>query len=297
MVNMIDNKSLNDVIDIYINNKYNYPNDFTEETIKEKNEELKEITEEKYYSTIIQARPYYDVVKFMNIQEVNISIVKETEDIAHATLDIVVVMLVGNNLSYSSIQYITNLTLEKYANNTWLITDESEEGNLLNNPINPNDYLTTRNIAESSIIRYVNELDNHKNIKYMFKGQPQENPFESDKDIYIDTYNLLYWLYLEEGVELQYPINANYFFTEGMFYTVFGKGHKYKVDVDKFEIGDILFFGRSDTNIGIYIDNGDFISMMGKFPKDDTSINIYSFDDYWDEFNGRVMRFDEGGYI
>ncbi|MGI4667723.1 hypothetical protein ACR2YZ_28020, partial [Klebsiella pneumoniae] len=61
--------------------------------------------------------------------------------------------------------------------------------------------------------------------------------------------------------------------------------------------GDILFFGRSDTNIGIYVGDGEFISMMGKFPKDETPIGKYKLDDYWNEFNGRVMRFDEEVYI
>src|SRR5699024_12843286 len=108
---------------------------------------------------------------------------------------------------------------------------------------------------------------------------------------------LLDCLYLGKDEEIAYSMIINLFVTEGRFFTVFCKVHKYNVDVSKFIVGDILFFGRSDTNIGIYVGDGEFISMIGKFPKDETSIGKYKLDDYWNEFNGRVMRFDEEVYI
>lgn len=290
------NYSIEQIINIYIDNKYSYPYSFDTKTIEDKDIELKEITSSEYYPEIIKVRPYPGVVRYLTLTDRDVQIEYDSADIANAYISVIVNTLVGDYLTYTKVRYKTVLTLKRMDVNTWAIISDDEESELISEPEHINDDISILETNESIAQKYVDTLDEHKNIKYMFKGQPKENPFKTDKDVYIDTYNLVYWLFKEEDIELDYPLNANYFLTNGTFYTIFGKGHKYKVDINKFEQGDIIFFGRSDDNIGIYVGNGDFISMMGQFPKDETPIAMYKLEDYWDDFNGRVMRFDEEGY-
>ena len=295
---MATDKEAKDVIDKFIDNVFNF-DVLTTERVKEKDEEIKKITTEDMYEKVVYIRPYVGVIQSLNPQHV------QYESFSNNGTDI------EAELSFRKVSYLVDkgsiptdslstLTVHLVERNQELLIDYFDEiQDVLYGEYMEEEYVFDEDVPLSTILALdLNDnLKSLSNIKYMFKGAPKENPFGTDKDVYIDTYNLLYWLYLGEDEELAYPMNINYFFTEGRFFTVFGKWHKYKVDVSKFIVGDILFFGRSDTNIGIYVGDGEFISMIGKFPKDETSIGKYKLDDYWNEFNGRVMRFDEEVYI
>lgn len=295
---MATDKEAKDIIDKFIDNLFNF-DVLTTERVKEKDAEIKKITTEEMYKKVVYIRPYVGVIQSLNSQQIQYeSFLNNGTDIeAELSFRKISYLVERESIPTDSLSTVTVHLVER--NQEILIDYFDEIQDVLYGEYMEEEYLFNEDVPLSTILA-LDLNDNIKtlsNIKYMFKGAPKENPFGTDKDVYIDTYNLLYWLYLGEDEELAYPMNINYFFTEGRFYTVFGKGHKYKVDINKFIAGDILFFGRSDTNIGIYVGDGEFISMIGKFPKDETPIGRYKLDDYWNEFNGRVMRFDEEVYI
>lgn len=295
---MATDKEAKDIIDKFIDNLFNF-DVLTTERVKEKDAEIKKITTEEMYKKVVYIRPYVGVIQSLNSQQIQYeSFLNNGTDIeAELSFRKISYLVERGSIPTDSLSTVTVHLVER--NQEILIDYFDEIQDVLYGEYMEEEYLFNEDVPLSTILA-LDLNDNIKtlsNIKYMFKGAPKENPFGTDKDVYIDTYNLLYWLYLGEDEELAYPMNINYFFTEGRFYTVFGKGHKYKVDINKFIAGDILFFGRSDTNIGIYVGDGEFISMIGKFPKDETPIGKYKLDDYWNEFNGRVMRFDEEVYI
>ncbi|UJQ43334.1 hypothetical protein [Staphylococcus phage vB_Sau_P68] len=295
---MATDKEAKDIIDKFIDNVFNF-DVLTTERVKEKDAEIKKITTEDMYEKVVYIRPYVGVIQSLNPQQIQYeSFLNNGTDIeAELSFRKVSYLVDRGSIPTDSLSTVTVHLVER--NQEILIDYFDEIQDVLYGEYMEEEYLFNEDVPLSTILALeLNDaIDSLTNIKYMFKGAPKENPFGTDKDVYIDTYNLLYWLYLSEDEELAYPMNINYFFTEGRFYTVFGKGHKYKVDINKFIAGDILFFGRSDTNIGIYVGDGEFISMIGKFPKDETPIGRYKLDDYWNEFNGRVMRFDEEVYI
>lgn len=295
---MATDKEAKDIIDKFIDNLFNF-DVLTTERVKEKDAEIKKIATEDMYEKVVYIRPYVGVIQSLNSQQIQYeSFLNNGTDIeAELSFRKISYLVERGSIPTDSLSTVTVHLVER--NQEILIDYFDEIQDVLYSEYMEEEYLFNEDVPLSTILA-LDLNDNIKtlsNIKYMFKGAPKENPFGTDKDVYIDTYNLLYWLYLGEDEELAYPMNINYFFTEGRFYTVFGKGHKYKVDINKFIAGDILFFGRSDTNIGIYVGDGEFISMIGKFPKDETPIGRYKLDDYWNEFNGRVMRFDEEVYI
>lgn len=295
---MVTDIEAKDVIDKFIDNVFNF-DVLTMERVKEKDEEIKKITTDDMYEKVVYIRPYVGVIQSLNPQHVQYESFSNNGYDVEAELSFRKVSYLADKGSIPT-DSLSTLTVHLVERNQELLIDYFDEmQDVLYGEYMEEEYIFDEDVPLSTILALdLNDnLKSLSNIKYMFKGAPKENPFGTDKDVYIDTYNLLYWLYLGEDEELAYPMNINYFFTEGRFFTVFGKGHKYKVDVSKFIVGDILFFGRSDTNIGIYVGDGEFISMIGKFPKDETSIGKYKLDDYWNEFNGRVMRFDEEVYI
>lgn len=295
---MATDKEAKDIIDKFIDNVFNF-DVLTMERVKEKDAEIKKITTEDMYEKVVYIRPYVGVIQSLNPQQIQYeSFLNNGTDIeAELSFRKISYLVDRGSIPTDSLSTVTVHLVER--NQEILIDYFDEIQDVLYGEYMEEEYVFDEDVPLSTILALdLNDnLKSLSNIKYMFKGAPKKNPFGTDKDVYIDTYNLLYWLYLGEDEELAYPMNINYFFTEGRFYTIFGKGHKYKVDVSKFIAGDILFFGRSDTNIGIYVGDGEFISMIGKFPKDETPIGRYKLDDYWNEFNGRVMRFDEEVYI
>ncbi|QNH71330.1 hypothetical protein StAP1_198 [Staphylococcus phage vB_SauH_SAP1] len=295
---MATDKQVKDIIEKFIDNVFSF-DVLTAERVAEKDEEVKKISDSDVYNKVVYIRPYVGVIQSMNTQHIQYESFSNNGADAEA---VVTFRKISYPIGRESIptDSLSTLIISLVERNQELLIDSFDETqDVLYGEYMEEEYVFDEDVPLSTILALdLNDnLKSLSNIKYMFKGAPKENPFGTDKDVYIDTYNLLYWLYLGEDEELAYPMNINYFFTEGRFFTVFGKGHKYKVDVSKFIVGDILFFGRSDTNIGIYVGDGEFISMIGKFPKDETPIGKYKLDDYWNEFNGRVMRFDEEVYI
>lgn len=294
---MVNENEIKEIVANILFNLYYYT-DVSIDTLKQKDNEFSKYSTATLAKEISTTRPYPGVIQSMRIDNTNYSDVKNEQGNQYSvTVSFDLITIVNKNMGVenSNVAFNVKFTLE-YDNMNWILVGIEELTDVKETPYEEDLYFDILDTTEIIAQKYVDTLDEHKNIKYMFKGQPKENPFKTDKDVYIDTYNLVYWLFKEEDIKLDYPLNANYFLTNGTFYTIFGKGHKYQVDIGKFEQGDILFFGRSDDNIGLYVGNGDFISMMGQFPKDETPISIYKLEDYWDDFNGRVMRFDEEGY-
>ncbi|XWX32467.1 tail protein [Staphylococcus phage PG-2021_76] len=270
--------------------------ELTTSIIEQRDAELIEYTSEYVYERVSGVRPYEGVIERIEVFNIDF------EDIQNniSNIDMVVsfrkkIYLVDKDKNVGDTIVTLNIKLQ-LENDNWIIDNYEQEQDVLYA-----DYFQYEEDEEElptsiTIARYL--IDNYNsftNIKYMFKGKPSENPFETDKDVYIDSFNMLYWLYRREGIELDYPLTVDSLLISSKFIEVFKKGHKYEFNVDKLSRGDILFFGKSDVSIGIYTGENTFISVRGKFPKDNKGLDLFKLDEYWKEFNGRVLRY--GGDI
>ncbi|AFO70714.1 tail protein with lysin activity [Staphylococcus phage Stau2] len=291
---MATDKQVKDVIDKFIDNLFNFEV-LTKEKVEEKDKEVKKITTEDVYNKVVYIRPYVGVIQSITPRQVTYDSFTNNGTDIEAKLTLRKISYTTDNLTVPTDALSTCMVHMVERNGVLVIDYFDELQNILYGSYMENEHIFDEDVPVSTLVTLdlKENLNNYKHIQYMFKGNTDKNPFESKDIVPLDTYNLLYWMYKKRNVELKNPLTVNYFFTGKSFYTIFGKGHKYKVDIDKFKIGDILFFGRSDDNIGIYIGDKKFISLIGTFPKDNTSISTYELDDYWDDFNGRVMRFDE----
>ena len=131
------------------------------------------------------------------------------------------------------------------------------------------------------------------NIQYQYKGVSKEDIFKGEGKYNTDTFGLLYWLYRKYDITLSTPLNLISMLDSEKFREVLTKGHKYVYDIDTLLIGDILFFGAHDTSIGIYISDDKYITLEGTFPKSKDTITVKDIKENWDNFNGRVLRFNE----
>lgn len=264
--------------------------------IEQRDAELADYVSTYVYERVSGVRPYEGVIERIEVFNIDF------EDIQNnlSTIDLVVsfrkkIYQVDRDKNVGDTIVTLNIRLQ-LEDDEWIIDTYEQEQDVLYA-----DYFQYEEDEEElptpiKIARYL--IDNYNeltNIKYMFKGKPSENPLETDKDIYIDSFNILYWLYKQEGEELDYPVTLDNLLISYKFKEIFKKGHKYEFNVDKLLRGDILFFGKSDVSVGVYTGENTFISVRGKFPKDNKGLDIFNLDDYWKEFNGRVLRY--GGDI
>lgn len=261
--------------------------------IEKKNDELRDYSSTYVYERVSTVRPYEGIIKSQEVYNIDFEHIED--NVSH--IDIIVsfrkkVYLVREDANIGDTLVTLKIQLQ-YEDDKWFIDTyeqeqevlyadyfqyEEEEDDELPTPIRIARYLTDN----------YNEL---KNIKYMFKGKPSVNPFETEEKVYSDSFNILYWLYKMEDIEIDYPVTTDSIMISSDFEEIFKKGHKYKFNLDNLMRGDILFFGKSDVSIGIYAGENNFISVRGKFPQDEVGLDIFSIDDYWNEFNGRVVRY------
>ncbi|XWX29924.1 tail protein [Staphylococcus phage PG-2021_40] len=285
-------EKIRDVVYRYIVNTTVYDNN-TLELQDDKDNELWELVSIDYYDTIANLRPYVGVVDKVEMVAHKIDI--KTVEQLRSTVDIDISsrrhFLDGDNTVA-----ITSSTLElTNENDNWVITSIDEDITPIDRDDNFNQIMYDDMTIDQEFVRYllINK-PNMSNLKYMYRGTPKVNPLKDvSKDYNIDMFNVVYWVFkeIELDNELDYPLTQNELINYERLQQVFDKGHKYKSNLTNLIKGDILFFDTNDSLIGVYVGENKFITLTGKFPKDNTTLSIHDIDDYWwERFNGRVMR-------
>lgn len=300
---MKNEKSVSSKIQEYIKNKFESTNN-TETEHDIKNEELNNIVSYDIGKTIEQTRPYTNVISNIDILESAINILDIQGTKAYAEIKVTRrVYPVNMENSRTTTQVATEPLELNLQENGWIVISNDLDTISLDGDNYDNDedvdysvYSTGELISmylKSNIVKL-------SNITYEHKGAPEKNPLEYPNETFnIDMFNLYYWLLEEVGEvhDLDYPVTKYDFLNSDTFIKVRDKGHKYGSDVFRLSVGDILFFGTNNTTIGVYVGDGQMITLLGKFPKDNTTPRVYTIkDSWWNEFNGMVYRLRSDEY-
>lgn len=279
---------------MYIKNIYEYEKDFTEQTIYDKQEELEQIAETDTVNSANYSRPYPNVIQQIRITNPNFE-VKETERSGIYNVDIEVRTLIDSYDGDSAeVSYTETVRIERTIKSDYFISSLSSDTQTIYATYEEREQETVLRKSEDAYYELMIGNINLNNLYYMYKGYPLQNPINNDKQLPCDSYNFIYWLYYNVGVELEYPLKSSDVLTSNNFNTILKKGHKYEDDINLINEGDLVFFGINDDNVGIYMGDGNVTTLIGVFPIDDEGrIQTHKLTDLWEAFNGRVMRYKD----
>lgn len=288
------NEEINRLIEMYIKNIYEYEKDFTEQTIYDKQEELEQIAETDTVNSAKYSRPYPNVIQQIRITNPNFE-VKETERSGIYNVDIEVRTLIDSYDGDSAeVNYTETIRVERTIKSDYFISSLSSDTQTIYATYEEREQETVLRKSEDAYYELMIGNINLNNLYYMYKGYPLQNPINNDKQLPCDSYNLIYWLYYNVGVELEYPLKSSDVLTSNNFNTILKKGHKYEDDINLINEGDLVFFGINDDNVGIYMGDGKVTTLIGVFPIDDEGrVQTHELTDLWEAFNGRVMRYKD----
>lgn len=285
------------IIDMYIDNIYKYKENFDEQTIFDKQKELEIIAETDTVNSADHLRPYVGVIKQIRITNSDYDI-KETERSGIYDVDIKVRTLTDTYDGKSSEEeYTETIRVERTLKSTYFISSLSSDIQTIYATYMDyeDNYTTELRKSEDAYYEFMMGNINLDNLYYMYKGYPLQNPIANDEKQYpCDSYNFIYWLYWNVGVDLEYPLRSSDVLTSNDFNTILKKGHKYKDDIGLINEGDLIFFGINDDNVGIYMGEGKVTTIIGHFPIDEEGrVTEYKLDELWEAFNGRVLRYKD----
>lgn len=297
---MLQEKEVKETVDRYIENKFIYKDN--SDTLQEiKDEEIEQLVSHSIAKEISQTRPYPNVISDIEVleREINVKNVRGTQ----ALVELKVIRRVypyDRENSRTTTQVVDEPLELNYQENGWVITGYDLDTVSLDREddedTDSDDYSNYTN-GELIAMTLKNNIVKLGNTTYQHRGAPLKNPLENLEEYFkSDMYNLYYWALEENAIyhELDYPVDKYDFETTDTFYKVRDKGHKFESDILNFEEGDILFFGSNNTSIGVYIGDGQIITLLGNFPKDNTSPKVYTLkDSWWQVFNGMVYRLRE----
>lgn len=288
------NEEINRLIEMYIKNIYEYDKDFTEQTIYDKQEELEQIAETDTVNSANYSRPYPNVIQQIRITNPNFE-VKETERSGIYNVDIEVRTLIDSYDGDSAeVSYTETVRVERTIKSDYFISSLSSDTQTIYATYEEREQETVLRKSEDAYYELMIGNINLNNLYYMYKGYPLQNPINNDKQLPCDSYNFIYWLYYNVGVELEYPLKSSDVLTSNNFNTILKKGHKYEDDINLINEGDLVFFGINDDNVGIYMGDGKVTTLIGVFPIDDEGrVQTHELTDLWEAFNGRVMRYKD----
>lgn len=288
------NEEINRLIEMYIKNIYEYDKDFTEQTIYDKQEELEQIAETDTVNSAKYSRPYPNVIQQIRITNPNFE-VKETERSGIYNVDIEVRTLIDSYDGDSAeVNYTETIRVERTIKSDYFISSLSSDTQTIYATYEEREQETVLRKSEDAYYELMIGNINLNNLYYMYKGYPLQNPISNDKQLPCDSYNFIYWLYYNVGVELEYPLKSSDVLTSNNFNTILKKGHKYEDDINLINEGDLVFFGINDDNVGIYMGDGKVTTLIGVFPIDDEGrVQTHELTDLWEAFNGRVMRYKD----
>nr|DAN11180.1 MAG TPA: Putative extracellular protein hydrolase [Herelleviridae sp.] len=287
-------KEAKQVIDRFVDNFLVY-SELTNTLIEEKNNEAREFMRGEALAKILNIRPYPEVIRSLSSYNVQYEKFEDNGNNLQAIISYRKISYPNNtteNASDSLAELVIDLT---YLHDGWVIDSFDEEQDILyadyfQNLSDEDETSGSYNISQFLIKNY----KKYANIKYMYKKNTKEDLFMYNEDVYTDSFNMLYWLLVREGIPVTEEYDRNNLLSTELFDKVFDKGHKYKYNINEMIEGDILYFGKNDSNIGIYIGDDRYITVTGKFPKDSKQgLDIHDLIKDWEQFNGKVIRLKE----
>lgn len=267
----------------------------TVEVIKEKDEDIFNIAVPEVAKRVKAVRPYPGVISRMTIENLKISDkIKITKTDATVTAEFnSKVYTEDENISFTDSIVKYNLVIST-TNDIIKVKNYSQTRDVLYTDYFNRDELASNVPKGRRVGAYLRDnYDKLTHVKYRFKGTSNINPIDTTERVYLDSFNLLYWVYKKFGIDIDYPLSVQYMLDTDNFTHVLLKGHKAKADIDSLIEGDIMFFDSNDSTIGIYTGDDSFVTLDGEFPQDTTSLSKYNISTWWDRFNGRVLRFEE----
>lgn len=271
---------------MYTNNIYNYESPYTMEVVQKKDGEIKPYVDSDLFRAIQHLRPYVGVIESMLISNVDSKIDKVALNEYRVEVKVDVASKATNgDIAKSTFTETLDISLEPLKISS---VDTEAKQHYASYQDTEHLYKDEPLFQDLIVEKAINSVDN-RNINYQFKGAPKENPFNSKNLVYLDSYNMIYWLYNTEELNLNYPLDYNSLINSDVF-KYLGTSHKYLSDINSLELGDLLLFGKNNNTVGLYIGNKEYITIDGKFPKDTSTIKIYNLEKNWDKFNGRILR-------
>lgn len=287
-----------DTINKFLYNTNEYISNSLEEQA-EKDKELDLLVIPDLIQSIAEVRPYTNIVTGMRIVDYNINYNRLDNYKVDADVELTSRSALTTNTTSSTNVVKIKVVLEPI-NESLLITEYSKD------VVNISEEDTyDEDMAEGipMVISFTNSLledkPNLTNLYYAYRGRPSTDPLDyiNDNPVGVDMYTILYWMMKHQEIpnDFNYPLTSEDFISYDGIYEVYSKGHKYKYYLDEMEKGDFVFFDDNDTTVGIYIGDNRCITITGKQPYDRSGglDFIVLEDEWWDRFNGRIMRFKE----
>lgn len=277
------------IVELYIDNIYSYPYPYDEEMFNKKNTEIQPFVDTSLYRAIQRLRPYYDVIEYMNISKKEYKVREMT--IGEYEVDFKVDTVSKTNFNhYSESTFKESIKIQLNPIKIESLDNSAEQH-----------YATYKELEDNykyeltlpyKVVEVLQKNIGNKSIQYQFKGSPKDNPFDTNSTSLLDSYNMVYWLYNNEDTKLNYPLDYNSLLNSGVFNDVSFQ-HRYISDIDTLEDGDLLFFGKHSSIVGVYTGDKKYVTIKGKFPRDITTISTYDLEKDWEAFNGKIFRLKE----
>ena len=292
----MNNNSIENIVLNLIDNVYNFYQ-VNNDIITAKNQDLFKFCTHDFAVDRGRARPYPGVISSMIVSKANIENVTIIENEAIVKATFLVSNYVERGVEYynSLVKYYIDVNLIKDNEDEKWYVDYLKEDYEMKKKVNDDD-ISVEEIKpiDRAVLMILDNKDNFENIKYRFKGKSGVNPIFSYENYYLDSFSLIYWILYTNEIEVDSDFNLPYLLSTVKFKQISNKGHKYNTILDDLKDGDILFFGKNDSYIGIYLGDNKFFTITGKFPQDNSSPTINDIEEFWEEFNGRVIRYREG---
>lgn len=289
------------LVEKFLDNKYTFRTNFTQTDIDNKDIDLESYTDITVRNFVVNARPYPGVILYQYIADKNIKIESTSQDKIDFRIQVRLISRNDTETMDNDVKATEYISVA-YQNKELLITDTHQETTTINTPFQ------TASIGDEEVYEPNNRLyqlliQNSIKLKlgyYRYRTTPKSNPLDFTTSYPIDIFGLLYWLLKNIGINMEStPLTSKDIIDSNYFTEFLKKGHTYKSDIDRMEIGDIIFFDMNDNLIGIYIGDSKFMTIVGKFPMDkESTLDVYNLEDskWWVRFNGRVLRLKEDVY-
>lgn len=294
----INKRIATDVINKFITNTHQYLSNTAEEQA-EKDSELNDLVIPSLMPSISEVRPYPNIVNGMRVLNYSINYSRLDSIRVEAKVELAVRSSLNLETNSSTTLVEMHLALEPMSERLLIVEYEKTATNI-DTDSNFDEIMEEGIPMVISFTNYLlEEKPNLTHLYYAYRGRPTKDPFDyiNGTSTGVDMYTIIYWMMQNQNIpnDFNYPLISEDFINYDGIYEVYKKGHKYKYYLDDLEKGDFVFFDDNDTTVAIYIGDNQCITITGKQPYDkEKGLGIIVLEDeWWNRFNGRVMRFKE----
>lgn len=124
------------------------------------------------------------------------------------------------------------------------------------------------------------------------------NPLEMNPPYVMDSAQFVYWCFDHAGIQLNggaEGVNVKRIRKDSRLKVIYTEGQKHIAMLNQLKVGDLLFFGTDTSHVGLFLGACDFISMNGSGdwdPQRGIQVSDLTTTEWWDSFNGAVLRWE-----